>query len=54
MRLEIAKTIELNINKIKEDYRIIKNKLYLDNLMINLNRFENKISLSSVNKKCNI
>lgn len=52
--LMLAQKHGLNINKIKGNYRIIKNKLYLDNLMINLNRFENKISLSSVNKKCNI
>ena len=52
--LMLAQKHGLNINKIKGNYRIIKNKLYLDNLMINLKRFENKISLSSVNKKCNI
>ena len=52
--LMLAQKHGLNINKIKGNYRIIKNKLYLDNLMINLNRFDNKISLSSVYKKCNI
>lgn len=52
--LMLAQKHSLNINKIKGNYRIIKNKLYLDNLMINSNRFENKIPLSSVNKKCNI
>ena len=50
----LAQKHGLNINKIKGNYRIFKNKLYLDNLMINSNRFDNKISLSSVNKKCNI
>ena len=52
--LMLAQKHSLNINKIKGNYRIIKNKLYLDNLMINSNRFENKIPLSSVNKKCTI
>ena len=52
--LMLAQKHGLNINKIKGNYRIIKNKLYLDNLMINSKHFKNKIPLSSANKKCNI
>ena len=43
-----------NIKKIKGNYRIIDNKLYLDNLIINSFHFNDKILLSSLNKTCTI
>ena len=50
----LAKKNGLKIRKIKGDYRIINNNLYLDNLIINSKKFPNKIPLSSLNNNCNI
>ena len=50
----LAKKNKLKIRKIKGDYRIINNNLYLDNLIINSKKFPNKIPLSSLNNNCNI
>ena len=52
--LKLALDKGLKIKKIKGNYTIINNELYLDKLMINLKPFKNIISLSSIAKSCNI
>ena len=52
--LKIALDKGLKIKKIKGNYTIINNELYLDKLMINSIPFKNRISLSSIVKECNV
>ena len=52
--LKLALDKGLKIKKIKGNYTIINNELYLDKLMINLKPFKDIISLSSIAKSCNI
>ena len=52
--LKIALDKGLKIKKIKGNYTIINNELYLDKLMINSIPFKNRISLSSIAKECKI
>ena len=52
--LKLALDKGLKLKKIKGNYTIINNELYLDKLMINHKPFKNIISLSSIAKSCNI
>ncbi len=52
--LKLALDKGLKLKKIKGNYTIINNELYLDKLMINHKPFKNIISLSSMAKSCNI
>ena len=52
--LKLALDKGLKLKKIKGNYTIINNELYLDKLMINSKHFKNRISLSSMARKCNI
>ena len=50
--LKLAQTKSLKISDIRGQYKIINNRLYLDDLKINSIKFGDKISLSSLNKNC--
>ncbi len=50
--LKLAQNKSLKLMDIKGQYKIIQNKLYLDDLIINSIKFKEKISLSSLNKNC--
>ena len=52
--LKLALDKGLKLKKIKGNYTIINNELYLDKLMINHKPFKNIISLSPMAKSCNI
>ena len=52
--LKLALDKGLKLKKIKGNYTIINNELYLDKLMINHKPFKNIISLSPMAKNCNI
>ena len=52
--LKLALKKGLKLKKIKGNYTMINNELYLDKLMINSKSFKNKISLSSITKNCKI
>ena len=52
--LKLALDKGLKLKKIKGNYTIINNELYLHKLMINHKPFKNIISLSSMAKSCNI
>ena len=50
--LKLAQTKSLKLMDIRGQYKIVQNKLYLDDLIINSVKFRDKISLSSLNKNC--
>ena len=51
---DLADRNHLILKKIKGNYKIINNSLYLDDLSINSINFDDKILLSSSNNKCSI
>ena len=50
--LKLAQNKSLKLMDIRGQYKIVQNKLYLDDLIINSIKFQDKISLSSLNKNC--
>ena len=50
--LKLAQTNSLKLMNISGQYKIIKNRLYLDDIVINSIKFSDKLSLSSLNKNC--
>ena len=50
--LKLAQNKSLKLMNIRGQYKIVQNKLYLDDLIINSIKFKEKISLSSLNKNC--
>ena len=49
---KISKSSNLQLKKIKGQYLIKNNKLYLDKLVINNKPISNRILLSQLNKRC--
>ena len=51
---DLAKNNGIKLKKIKGSYKVINNKLYLENLVINDKQISDKILLNSINKRCYI